>query len=56
MIYLIIALVVWLVGTVVAYNKYIKKWDKKQYEKIYFSLMWPFTLLLYGIHYAHNNL
>ena len=26
------------------------------YEKLNFCLIWPLTLLLYGIHYLHNKL
>ena len=51
----IILLVIWIVGIFVSYNKYISKWDKSKVEKIYFSIIWPLVLPLYGIHYYHNK-
>jgi len=57
MIYWIIALVIWLIGIFVAYNNFISKWENRsKLEKIYFSVIWPLVLPLYGIHYLHNNL
>jgi hypothetical protein len=53
MIYVII-LAVWLVGVFISYNKYIKNWDNKEYEKIIFSLIWPLILPLYGIYYLNK--
>ena len=52
----IIGIIIYLVITYFAYTKYISKWDKSKFEKIYFSFIWPIVLPLYGIHYVHNNL
>ena len=53
--YVIVA-VIWIIGIFVAYNKYISKWEgKTKGEKIYFSIIWPLTLVLYSIHYWHNK-
>ena len=57
MVYWIIALVIWLIGIFVAYNNFISKWENRsKLEKIYFSVIWPLVLPLYGIHHLHNNL
>ena len=57
MVYWIIALVIWLIGIFVAYNNFISNWENRsKLEKIYFSVIWPLVLPLYGIHYLHNNL
>lgn len=53
----IIICILWLIGIFISYNKFISKWEKNtKFEKIYFSIIWPITGLLYGFHYAHNNL
>lgn len=53
----IIATVValWIFGMFAAYNVAIKK-DLKWYEKASFIVLWPFTALLYGVHWLHNHL
>lgn len=57
MIWLIIILAIWVIGIPVAYFWKIKEWeDKSTAEKIYFSIIWPLVLPLYGIHWLHMNL
>lgn len=53
--WLIIILVIWIIGMFVAYKKYISKWDNSMFEKIWFSILWPVLLPLYGIWYLHNK-
>ena len=55
MIYWILVLVLWIVGGIFSYNKYISKWNKSKFEKIWFSVLWPAIVPLYLIHYIHNN-
>ena len=55
MIWLIIILIGWVIGIPIAYN-IIKKWENKSKgEKVYFSVIWPLTALLYSIHWIHNK-
>lgn len=57
MIWLIIILAIWVIGIPVAYFWKIKEWEgKSKAEKIYFSIIWPLVLPLYGIHWLHMNL
>ena len=56
MIYWLIALVIWLLGIPVAYNKVTKKWESQsKAEQIYFACVWPLLLPLYPIHYFYNK-
>lgn len=50
----VIILAVYIIGILVAYNK-IRKWDKTGFEKVFFSIIWPLVLILYGIHWLHNK-
>lgn len=48
-------IVVYVIGIFVAYNRYIKKWEgHSTLEKIYFSVIWPLTAILYLVHAIHN--
>lgn len=49
-----IVLIVWLVGAFVAYYKFMKKLPNSQFEKVWFSIFWPLTLLLDIVHFIHN--
>lgn len=51
----IILIIVYVVGIIVA-ARVMKGWKNPWYEKLDFCLIWPLTLLLYGIHYLHNKL
>ena len=51
-----IVALIWIVGSFVAYNRYISKWDNPKGEKIYFSIIWPLVAPLYVIHYLHNKM
>jgi len=44
-----IIILVYLLISFGAYKKYISKWNNNKFEKIYFSLIWPLVLILYGI-------
>ena len=56
MVYWIVALVIWLLGIYVAYDRFIGKWENhSKFERIYFSVLWPLVLPLYLIHYLHNK-
>lgn len=57
MFWLIVCLVVWIVGIPFAYKLWIGKWeDHTDFEKMYFSVIWPLVLILAGIHALHNRL
>ena len=49
-----ILLIVWVVGAFVAYYKFISKWNNSHFEKVWFSIFWPLTLILNVIHRIHN--
>jgi hypothetical protein len=49
-----IILSLYIIGIFVAYNK-IKEWDNNEFEKVFFSIIWPLVLFLYGIHWLHNK-
>lgn len=52
----VILAVVYLIGIFVTYNKFVKAWEgPSSFEKILFSLLWPFLALFYIIHYFHNK-
>ena len=53
MIWLIVIL--YLVIAYFAYNKEIKTWNNKLWEKIIFSLIWILALPLYAIWWLHKN-
>lgn len=52
----IILLVVWAIGAFVTYHKYINRWKQGKAEKIYYSILWPLVLPLYGIYCLHNKM
>ena len=57
MFWLIVCLVVWIIGIPFAYKLWIGKWaDHTNFEKLYFSVIWPLVLILAGIHALHNRL
>ena len=49
-----IILALYIIGVFVAYNK-INEWDNNEFEKVFFSIIWPLVLILYGIHWIHNK-
>lgn len=53
--YLALILIVYIIGIPVAYKK-MESWDHNKFEKACFSIIWPLVLILYGIHYLHNNM
>ena len=57
MFWLIVCLVVWIIGIPIAYKLWISKWeDHTDFDKLYFSVIWPLVLILAGIHALHNKL
>lgn len=55
----IVVIAVWLIGMVVSYLEVLKKWgdeDASQFEKLWYSFVWPLVGILYGIHWLHNKL
>jgi hypothetical protein len=55
----IVVIAVWLIGMVVSYFEVFKKWDDEdanQFEKLWYSFVWPLIGILYGIHWLHNKL
>lgn len=57
MFWLIVCLVVWIVGIPIAYKFWMGKWeDHTDFDKLYFSVIWPLVLILAGIHALHNKL
>ena len=55
----IVVIAVWLIGMVVSYLEVFKKWDDEdanQFEKLWYSFVWPLVGILYGIHWLHNTL
>jgi len=50
-----IVLIVWLVGAVVSYGLFMRKWNCNLLRKVAFSLIWPLILPLYAIHYFYNK-
>lgn len=55
MIYGIIIGIIWFIGIFVSYFLVMKNWDNSTFEKIWFSVVWPVLIPLYGIHYLHNK-
>jgi len=49
-----IILALYIIGVFVAYNK-IKEWNNNTVEKVFFSIVWPPILILYGIHWLYNK-
>lgn len=47
-------LIIYVIGIFVAYKK-MENWKHSKYEKVFFSFIWPLVLILYGIHWLHNN-
>ena len=47
--------VVYIVGAFITYKK-VKKWENPIIDKIFAVVFWPFTAVLYGIHWIHNKL
>lgn len=48
----IVVIAVWLIGMVVSYLEVFKKWDDEdanQFEKLWYSFVWPLVGILYGI-------
>lgn len=52
---LIILFLIWIIGGIISYQKFISKWDKSLFERIWFSMIWFLTAILYGIHWIHNK-
>lgn len=55
----IVVIVIWLIGMVVSYLEIFKKWnneDTNQFEKLWYSFVWPLAGILYGINWLHNKL
>ena len=53
MIYWII-LAVWIIGMVIAAWR-IAKWENDFKTKLAATVLWPLTLILYGIYWAHKK-
>lgn len=51
----LIVLIIWILGGIISYNFFIKKWDNTKFEKIWFSCVWPCLIPLYIIHYISNK-
>ena len=47
---MIIVFLIWLIGILITYTYFAKKWDKTLFEKIYLSFAWPALIPLYVIH------
>ena len=48
----IVVIAVWLIGMVVSYLEVFKKWDDEdanQFEKLWYSFVWPLVGILYVI-------
>ena len=52
---MIIGIIVYLLIAIFTYFLGLKKADNTWFEKIVFSLFWPFLLIFYVIHYFHNK-
>ena len=55
----IVVIAVWLIGMVVSYLEVFKKWDDEdanQFEKLWYSFVWPLVGIFYGIYWLHNKL
>jgi hypothetical protein len=50
----VILVVLWVIGALVSYKMFISKWDNTIVEKVYFSIIWPIVLILYGIYRLHK--
>ena len=51
-----ILLFIYVVGIIVSYFCFFSKWEKaKNWEQIYYAIIWPLILPLYLIHYFHNK-
>lgn len=50
----VILVVLWVIGALVSYKMFISKWDNTIGEKVYFSIIWPIVLILYGIYRLHK--
>lgn len=48
------ALIIWVLGIIVTYFCFTKKWNKSAIGKIYYALIWPLLLPLYIIHVVYN--
>ena len=53
--WILLIVAIYLIGVWVAWQK-IKWWKNPWYEKADFILLWPLTLILYGIYLLHNKL
>ena len=51
----IILLLVYLLGAILAWPR-VKGWNNDVFVKIVASLLWPLTLILYGIYWIHKKL
>lgn len=52
----IIGVLIWLIGAVLTYSLFVKKWNKGLVAKLYYSAIWPLLIPLYIIHYIYNKL
>ena len=50
---IVLLVLLYLAGAFVSYKYAISKWDNKEWEKVAFSLIWPLTLILWGIYKLH---
>ena len=51
----LIVLIIWILGGIISYNFFIKKWDNIKFEKIWFSCVWPCLIPLYIIYYIKDK-
>ena len=49
----LLIVLIYLVIAFVAYKYFISKWNNKEWEKVVFSLIWPLTLIVWGIYKLH---
>ena len=47
---MMIVFLIWLIGILITYTCFARKWDKTLFEKIYLSFVWTALILLYVIH------
>ena len=48
-------IIIWIVVMPFAYHNYIKDFNNNMFEKIVFTIMWPFLVPMWIIHYFHNK-
>lgn len=49
----VLIVILYLAIAALAYKYAIKDWNNKEWEKVIFSLIWPLTLVVWGIYKLH---